>query len=819
MVQLSLTHKRTKEGGARSTVGSVSPTWTWRAWRRVALLVAVAILLGRANIDHVVSPFGLAYFAVLYEVAGKRRAWPAYLAIVGATSSSIDDGFFMLASILLYRIARRFVFRRKSPDLLWIPITAGVVGALAKLAIVGSVMTRFDILIALADGALVTILSLIFIQCMNLFVGQESSRTLRYEQLLSLVILMSSVIMGFDGIAIHAVPIAMVAVDWLILLMACGGIGVSTACAIAVSMLTMLNHQSSLTQVAILGFGGLLAGLLRDTHRIWIALTFVLSTTVLTTTYVHTFAPLLAQIIAASAASLFYLMTPAALLGELRSFVPGTSEHTVSERARANRIHALLSEKISEVSLVFDELSKSFSDAEDTEYAAAQQLVTQIVSATSQTVCSACPRRSKCWDKESVQTYQAMSNTLKNIEAASGKRAKPTAELRDRCMRIDPLLNTLRYNLDITNRDAKWMKKLREHRTLLSAQLSGVADVVRTMAQELNEEQKTSLSEEEQILAAIEQLGIYVDDVHIVSLEPGKVEIEIVQPTEGAYENSARMIAPLLSGILGENISVAHVDGEPGVGPCTSVFASARRFQVQTAVAAVARDGRMVSGDTYASVDLGNGRYAIAVSDGMGNGERASRESKAAIDLLKKLMKAGFDETLAIRTVNSTLLLRSRDEMFTTLDMALVDLFNARAEFLKVGSAPSYLKRGDDVMEITGNNVPIGILQDIEVQSVTEQLQAGDVLILVSDGLYEAPMHRYDGENWLKGAIRNIKTNEPQELADTLIEHAVRMNHGAIRDDMTVMVAVIDKCDEEWAAIKLPNVPSLRKGLKDKRGA
>ncbi|WP_284199400.1 SpoIIE family protein phosphatase [Alicyclobacillus sacchari] len=240
---------------------------------------------------------------------------------------------------------------------------------------------------------------------------------------------------------------------------------------------------------------------------------------------------------------------------------------------------------------------------------------------------------------------------------------------------------------------------------------------------------------------------------------------------------------------------------------------------MNTAVAAVARDGRLVSGDTHTTVDLGNGRYAVAVSDGMGNGERARQESKAAIDLLKKLMKAGFDEKLAIRTVNSTLLLRSRDEMFTTLDMALIDLFNAKAEFLKVGSAPSYVKRGDEVIEITGSNVPIGILQDIEVQAIEQQLYPGDILILVSDGLYDAPPHRYDGDSWLKQAIADLAVMEPQAIADELIEHAVRMNHGLVRDDMTVVVAVVERSQEEWAAIKLPNIPSLRKPHKNRRGA
>jgi len=294
------------------------------------------------------------------------------------------------------------------------------------------------------------------------------------------------------------------------------------------------------------------------------------------------------------------------------------------------------------------------------------------------------------------------------------------------------------------------------------------------------------------------------------------VEVEGTQPSQGAYENSIKMIAPLLSGIVGENITVRQV-GEVANGPCQSVFASANLYDVQAAVSTVARDGKLVSGDTYTSVDLGNGRHALAVSDGMGNGERARRESKAAIELLKKLLKAGFDEQLAIKTVNSTLLLRSREEMFTTLDMVLVDLFSARAEVLKIGSAPSFIKRGHGVRAITGANVPIGILQDIEVQTIQEQFRDGDILILLSDGIYDAPQHAYDKEDWLKRQIERLETNDPQEIADTLVEAAVRLNNGQILDDMTVLVAVVQAHEPEWAAIKLPGIIGLRNAKGEKR--
>ena len=231
-----------------------------------------------------------------------------------------------------------------------------------------------------------------------------------------------------------------------------------------------------------------------------------------------------------------------------------------------------------------------------------------------------------------LQTYNAMKHTLTNIESARGRRAAPTPELRDRCIRLDPMMSTLRYNLDLTHRDYKWLKKMMEERKLVAHQLAGVADVVRAIAKELEMEQKTLLSDWEKIVGALEELGLYVDDVRIVSLEPGRVEIEVVQPSESAHETSARMIAPLLSGILGEHITVAKLNVPPHGGPCTATFASARQYQVRSAAMAIAKDGRPSPATRTPWSILGNGRYALAVSDGMGNGERAKQESKSAID-------------------------------------------------------------------------------------------------------------------------------------------------------------------------------------------
>jgi stage II sporulation protein E len=786
---------------------------------RTGILVVIGVLLGRANVEHLISPFALAYFAILTELVGTKRSWPALAALPGAyMQGSIGALALLCLEFVAYRLVRKVVFPKRQPDIHWVPFLAGFVDAACRLAAIGTVWTRYDVFMALAEGCLVVILSLIFIQCLPLFASSHGSHQLRHEQVVSLTILIGSVITGLGGLQVQGVSLLQVAVDWMILVMAAvGGAGLGATVAVVLGVLAMMNHAESLSAVAVLAFAGLLAGVLKDARRVWSGLAFLLSGAILTVATNADWHAAIPAIAAAATAMALYWLTPSFVLRELAVYVPGTAEHTQSEKDRARRIRQLLSEKISDMSQVFDELSLAFADTGDTVWTSAQQLLDHTVGTAAKAVCSGCPLRTKCWEKEGYATYQAIVHTVEKLESAATVHVQPTHELKERCIRVDSMMGVLRHTLEITDRDAKWIAKLREQRALVSAQLSGIADVIRNVGTELERGNESSLSGEEQILEALEQLGLYVDHVHIVSLDPGKVEIEVTQPSQGAYENSVRMIAPLLSGVIGENITVSKVVGEEG-GPCTSVFTSARLFNVATAVATVARDGRTVSGDSYASVDLGNGRYAIAVSDGMGNGERARRESKAAIELLKKLMKAGFDEQLAIKTVNSALLLRSREEMFTTLDMALIDLYSAKAEFLKIGSAPSFVKRGKRVFSIAGNNVPIGILQDIEVQTIDEQLYHGDILILVSDGVYDAPRHVYDKEDWLVRQIERIETRDPQEIADMLIEAAVRMNHGEIYDDMTVLVAVVEDYQPEWASIKLPGIVGLRQGRK-KQGA
>src|SRR5699024_8652313 len=85
--------------------------------------------------------------------------------------------------------------------------------------------------------------------------------------------------------------------------------------------------------------------------------------------------------------------------------------------------------------------------------------------------------------------------------------------------------------------------------------------------------------------------------------------------------------------------------------------------------------------------------------------------------------------------------------------------------------------------------LPTVIIEHVELDTIRTTLKAGDMLIMMSDGLYDGPKHVVQHDKWLERKIREMKTEEPQEKADILIEEVVRGDFGVIHDDMTVIIA------------------------------
>ena len=275
-----------------------------------------------------------------------------------------------------------------------------------------------------------------------------------------------------------------------------------------------------------------------------------------------------------------------------------------------------------------------------------------------------------------------------------------------------------------------------------------------------------------------EQVKEYADLFERLALCSGSVAADGYHPARDVMTQQFKGMAKSLNKIA-TDLSTEH---QP-------LRVMKKRYDLQIATATYAMEGK-ISGDSCLCTPIDNVNFLIALSDGMGQGLRAAEESNLTVNTLYNLMKAGFEVELALRMINSILLLKSKEEIFSTADMGFINLCSGRARILKIGAAASFIKRGDSVKIVKMSALPLGIIERIPVESIAIQLKKGDVLVMVSDGITEAERGS-EGLEWVRNAILEIRSKDPQTIADLLINKAVQKYGLREKDDMTVIVAIV----------------------------
>lgn len=219
--------------------------------------------------------------------------------------------------------------------------------------------------------------------------------------------------------------------------------------------------------------------------------------------------------------------------------------------------------------------------------------------------------------------------------------------------------------------------------------------------------------------------------------------------------------------------------GESGLGGFSIVYATVRpKLDVLFAAAVKPKSDR--SGDTHSFTRIGR-RFMMALSDGMGSGEKAYKTSETAIGLVENFYKAGFPDEIIMKSVNKFLSLGA-DENFSAVDIAVIDLENGDADVIKIGTPPAYIKNEDTVTVVRGQALPLGIVDEIKPSVVKRRLTVGETIVFVSDGVSDC----FEGDG-LADYINSLPAHNPQAIADSVLVRASQS--GGRPDDMTVVCA------------------------------
>lgn len=220
-------------------------------------------------------------------------------------------------------------------------------------------------------------------------------------------------------------------------------------------------------------------------------------------------------------------------------------------------------------------------------------------------------------------------------------------------------------------------------------------------------------------------------------------------------------------------------DDEGGMMPLMKVSVGQASYSFET-----------VSGDSMAAFAFDNHRIALIISDGMGKGRAAAAESKMVVTTLSKLLQAGFDVDLAMKTVNGILMTGNEEERFATVDLAIIDRRKCRVKIYKMGAATTFIKQDGRVSMLKRQALPAGITSGLDLEYIDIKLKRGDLLVMVSDGVTECDRNDLRCD-WLRERLLGIGSRDPETVAELIVNKAAEKYGIHERDDLTVMTAAI----------------------------
>ncbi|HOA80951.1 MAG TPA: stage II sporulation protein E, partial [Defluviitaleaceae bacterium] len=487
-----------------------------------------------------------------------------------------------------------------------------------------------------------------------------------------------------------------------------------------------------------------------------------------------------------------FITLPKSCILYIKRFV--SFEPEMGQELYYKRIRDITAQQLKGFSDSFLKLSKTFTNLSKKKKHLNQKDVSLLIDDVASKVCSDCGLCVHCWESNFYNTYQTVFSILSAAER------KPQIDLRDiprdfmdKCIKAEEFIDTTNRMYELYKLNLLWHNRIVESRELVCEQLKGVSSIIGSLATDIYGKIYFKEDLERILRVELDKEKLIISDIAVIQNKSKKYEVTIKHFPCSGRRVCIKKIVPLVSAVLKRKMKLAF-SGCNAIGKkdeCIIKLVEEERFKILTGMAREMKNSASMSGDSYSFMKLRDEQFLLALSDGMGSGGRASEESCAAIELLEDFMETGFDKDIAIKMINSVLVLKSNEESFSTLDMAIIDLYSGIAEFIKIGAVSSFLKRDDSVEIIGSSSLPVGILNNVDIDTTKKKLKNGDIIVMVTDGVLDSKKEIIEKEIWLSKVINSINNKNPQYIADYILEIAKNNSKDKIQDDMTVLVARI----------------------------
>lgn len=771
-------------------------------WRTLGIhggYFLLAVLMNRFAVPGGIYPAGTALF--LATISVKKLKWSEILAVfagsmVGIYSIRGVDKAIKLGMLFLIIFGSIFCVNRKPKDGFRTgavsPIPVIIIWAVLVFGL--TAMSNPDPYLWIAatvEFIISGVLMLVFRQGFTVIADPAQIKS-KYS-LMALLLIITLALGGTRELVVHSIKLTDIIVVIVIMIVSyIGGGGISAAMGISIALITGIWSKNMIGLIALYGLSGFLGGCFRDLGKMGTAMGGCLGLAFITLQQPFHLESLWENLSWGIGMATF-LMVPKKCLSQLSNCFPVQADRPeVSNEQKM--ISGIVLDRLNQLAEIFAELARNFHEELQNQPAKPKMDLYSMLDEVSTKNCQYCNGYAGCWGENFYATYREIFDLIAYAELYGEVHAKLVkGRLAKSCFQQFKLLATINQLFERCNTEFQLQRKLNEGKFVLVDQLQGVSNLIRNLAQEVNTDISFKYEIEERLRHGFSRIGVSIKELTVLASQNENLEIRIKQHNCNQKRECVYLAAALIGRLLGQEYSVWEKNCHLENGDCSYCLIPSYNYEIKTTVCKVPKEGNLYSGDNHSLHELKDGHFVAILSDGMGNGPKAAIESSTTVSILNKLLGIGIDRDVAVRMVNSVLLLNSPAESFATIDIVQIDLYHGQAEFIKIGASATYLKRGKEVWSIKSTSLPAGILDTIDIERTSIQLQPDDLIIMATDGVVDSKETVPGKEEWLIRALKQVEVVGPEALGEYILSLAKINYDGIPKDDMSVIVLQVQE--------------------------
>ncbi|MDU5883303.1 MAG: stage II sporulation protein E [Clostridium perfringens] len=763
----------------------------------IGLIMAMVagLLISRVYLDmtfgvvQVLAPFGLAYLIAItnyerkYILSSSLGVIVGYITLFNKVSNF--SAYIIISTIVT--IISMSKLNKKARNI------ASFIIVFSGLFIYGVLVGSSDIILHLIGAISVTALvfPIYYVVSYTLKCIEEinTQHFFSIDEIVSIELFICLLIVGIGTLSLNDISFRNIAAILFIIALAfISDTNMGAGAGITMGIILGFATGNLMESIAIYGACGLVAGIFRESGKLFTALSFNIIF-VIVTLYSGVFNNI--SFIEALVGTGIFLLIPKKIYNKISLEINKDKKVGHFSEVRFAEIKDELTERLKDFTEVLSIMGKSLNNLVGNDKLAIKNKGNALVENLSDRTCSDCDMRYMCWKRELHQTYNAFSDLIRNYENNSG--AFPH-ELEKKCIKKYALVKNLEDIMNIYMVNETLKSRLGEGRKILSNHINNMSVTISEIVDEFGNELHLCTDVEKSIKKSLLKYGINFGSLICYNDKNGRIKIKMQMENCMGSQTCIKTVLPIISETIGKNMSIGsegcNINSKNNM--CEIVIEEAPKYHINSHVAVATKEGEKFTGDSYSYGRTKDGNYITVISDGMGSGPEAGLESKVSVEIIEKFMEVGFDEKIAIDAVNAIMSIKfSEDEKFSTLDMNKIDLYTGNAKFMKVGAIESFIKRGNKVEVINSNTLPFGVLEEPDVDTVEKQVSNGDVIVSISDGILDVKNDGSFDTTWLIEFLKNTKYRQPKDLSIAILEKAKELSGGKAKDDMTVVVSKV----------------------------